>query len=212
MPSFISRIEDLFHDWLTPLVNSEYILLLFVTFIFHRHYFEAASSIDKLVSFMGNYAVVFYIYGAIVLFVNLIKVSDEWRDFTAFLLFLGGELILLGYSSFFWMHPLELSWLELLMQLWYVAQALISLILIVLLVTQPKGSWVWIAPRLEYVPGLFKSLAISGYIVGATLILENIFHWNADDITWQVTFWGIISLEVLQRLQKGFISPFGAGR
>jgi hypothetical protein len=113
---------------------------------------------------------------------------------------IGSAFIAIAYTALFWMRPSMPSWAELLIQLYYVLQALISLIQIILLVTQKPGTRLAVTPRLGNVPSALKTLAILAYVAGITLLLDRGFALAPDEITAQVNLFGVGVLEGIARL------------
>jgi hypothetical protein len=194
--------KDIFRNWLAPLVNLEYTLLLFATFIFHYHYFGAGHAVADFLALDGAHLVAVHSYGAVVLLASLIKTPADWQDFVAFMTFLGSALISVAYTSLFWTHPSMPSWQEILAQLYYVLQGVLALIQVLLLLTQEKGKRLAVAPRLGGVPNPIKCLIILAYVVGMTLLLQRHFSVAPDAVTAQVNLYGAALLEVLARLTQ----------
>jgi hypothetical protein len=113
---------------------------------------------------------------------------------------IGSAFIAIAYTALFWMRPSTPSWSELLMQLYYVLQALISLIQIILLVTQKPGTRLAVMPRLGNVPSALKALVILAYVAGITLLLDRGFALAPDEVTAQVNLFGVGVLEGIARL------------
>lgn len=87
------------------------------------------------------------------------------------------------------------------MQLYYVLQALISLIQIILLVTQKPGTQFAVTPRLGNVPSSLKALAILAYVAGMTLLLDRGIALAPDEVTAQVNLFGVGVLEGMARVR-----------
>ncbi|MBN2389774.1 MAG: hypothetical protein JXR84_03565 [Anaerolineae bacterium] len=194
----MARLKTLFENWLAPLVNLETTLLLFATFIFHRFYFGAAHPVTDLLTYDGMWIV--YVYGAVVLLASLVNIPEDWQPLTAFMICIGGAFMSIAYIALFWVRPSTPSWSELLAQLYYVLQAVISLIQIILLVTQEPGTRFAVTPRLVSVPSALKALAILAYVAGMTLLLDRGFALAPDEVTAQVNLFGVGALEGLIRL------------
>ncbi|MGC9393439.1 MAG: hypothetical protein ACP5J4_01140 [Anaerolineae bacterium] len=192
-------LKTMFKTWLAPLVNLETTLLLFAAFIFHHHYFGAAHpATDLLIQYGALWAV--YIYGAVVLLASLVNIPEDWQPITEFMVYLGSAFISILYMALFWVRPSRPSWQELLVQVYYVLQAAIALIQIILLVTQEPGERFAVTPRLSNVPSALKSLAILGYVVGMTLLLDRGLALAPEEVTAQVNLFGVFLLEGLTRL------------
>jgi hypothetical protein len=187
---FSERLRTMFENWLAPLVNLETTLLLFATFIFHCHYFGAAHPVTDLLTQYDSMWVV-YVYGAVVLLASLLKIPEDWQPLAAFMVCIGGAFMSIAYVALFWVRPSTPSWQELLVQLYYVLQAALSLIQIVLLITQEPGTRFAVAPRLGNAPSALKALAILGYVVGMTLLLDRGFALAPDEVTAQVNLYGV---------------------
>jgi hypothetical protein len=194
------RLKTMFRDWLAPLVNLGNTLLLFATFIFHRYYFGVAHPATDLLTYDGMWIV--YVYGAVVLLASLVRIPADWQNLAAFMVCIGSAFISIAYTALFWMRPSTPSWSELLTQLYYVLQAVISLVQIILLVTQEQGTRFAITPRLSDVPSVLKALAILAYVVGMTLLLDRGFALVPDEVTAQVNLFGAFLLEGLTRLEQ----------
>lgn len=184
---------------MAPLVNLENTLLLFTTFIFHYHYFGAEHGIADFFALDGVPSAL-YSYGAFVLLVSLIRIPADWQGFVAFMLFLGNALISIAYTSLFWMQTSTPTWPELAVQFYYLLQAVISLALVILLLTQEKGKPLAVNPRVGGVPGTLKALAILAYVVGMTLLLHRRLSVAPAAVTAQVNLYGALLLEALARL------------
>lgn len=195
--------ERIFKKWLAPLVNLENTLLLFATFIFHRHYFGAGHPTADLFALDEIIPTVIYIYGAIVLLASLFKIPPDWKTLVAFMVFIGNVMISVAYTSLFWMRLAAPSWQELLVECYYLLLAVIAFIQMILLLTQPEEKRLAVSPRLGVVPGPFKSLAILAYVAGATLILERGLSIAPEAVTSQVNLYGAALLEVLARVFPG---------
>ena len=194
------RFKTMFRNWLAPLVNLETTLLLFATFIFHHHYFGAAHpATDLLIEYGALWAV--YIYGAVVLLASLVKIPEDWQPITEFMVYLGSALISILYMALFWVRFSRPSWSELLVQVYYVLQAALSLIQVILLIMQEPGAKFAVTPRLSNVPCALKSLAILGYVVGMTLQLDRGLALTPDEVTSQVNLFGVGVLEGIARLR-----------
>lgn len=195
----VARIKVFFKNWLAPWVNLENTLLLFATFILHRYYFGAAHpATDLLTQYNGMWAV--YVYGAVVLLASLVRIPQDWQNLAAFMVCIGSAFISIAYTALFWMRPSTPTWQELAAQLYYVLQAAISLIQIILLITQKPGTRFAVTPRLGGVPGPLKALVILAYIVGLTLLLDRVFSVAPDEVTAQVNLYGAVLLETWARL------------
>lgn len=198
--NFGERLKTMFKTWLAPLVNLETTLLLFATFVFHHYYFGAAHPATDLPTRYGVMGVV-YIYGAVVLLASLVNIPEDWRPITEFMVSLGSAFISILYMALFWVRPSTPSWQELLVQLYYVLQAALSLIQIILLITQEPGTRLAVTPRLGNVPSALKALAILGYVVGMTLLLDRGFTLAPDEVTAQVNLFGVGVLEGIARVR-----------
>ncbi|NBD35611.1 MAG: hypothetical protein GVY30_06390 [Chloroflexi bacterium] len=195
-----TQIEALFRKWLAPLVSLTSTLLLFATFVFHYHYFGAANRAADFFALDGRIRAALYIYGAMVLLASLIRFPADWEAFVALMVFLGSALISVAYTALFWMHPVTLSWQEILAQLYYLLEAVLSLVLVILLLTQEAGTRWAVTPRLSGVPGALKALGVLVYVVGGTLILDRGCDLAPDAVTSRVNLYGALGLEVLARL------------
>ena len=196
----MARLKTMFADWLAPLANLEIMLLLFATFIFHRFYFGDAHPATDLLTYDGMWIV--YVYGAIVLLASLGRIPENWQNLTAFMVCIGSAFISIAYTTLFWMRPSTPSWSELLTQLYYVLQAVISLIQIILLVTQKPGTRFAVMPRLGNVPSALKTLAILAYVVGMTLLLDRGFVLAPDEVTAQANLFGVGLLAGITLLER----------
>lgn len=196
------RFNKIFQAWFSPLVNPESTLLLFATLVFHVHYF-AAHPAQKLLAHSGSMWIV-YVYGGVVLLASLIKIPADWQNLTAFLVCIGSGFISIVYSAFFWMSASTSSWQELVVQLYYVLQAVISLIQIVLLVTREPGEPFAVTPRLANSSSALKTLAILTYVVGMTLLLDRVFALDPQAVTAQVNLGGVLILEGTARIRELF--------
>ena len=191
--------RNLFKTWLTPLANLENTLLLFATFIFHHHYFGAAFVAAPFLALSGAILLATMLYGAIVLLANLLQIPADWREFRAFMVFIGSAWISLVYMAPFWMEAAMPGWAELLAQGYYVLQALLSLVLLILLLTQkPQSRW-GVNPRLSGAPGVLKTALILAYVVGVTLLLHLALGVAPTAVTAQVNLGGILLLEAAAR-------------
>lgn len=191
----------LFRNWLAPLVNLETTLLLFATVVFHRHYFGAAHpATDLLIQYGALWAV--YIYGAVVLLASLVNIPEDWRPITEFMVCIGAAFISILYTALFWVRPSMPSWQELLAQVYYVLQAALSLLQIILLITQKPGTRFAVTPRLGNAPSALKSLAILAYVVGMTLLLDRGLALAPEEVTAQVNLFGAMLLEGIARVRK----------
>jgi hypothetical protein len=204
------RLKTMFKNWLAPLVNLEYTLLLFATFIFHHHYFGAGHAVADFLAFDETLLMAVYSYGAVVLLASLVTISPDWRGLVALMVFIGSAFISVAYTSLFWMHPATPSWQELLAQLYYVLQEVVSLVLVILLLTQEPGKRLYVNPRLGGVPTPLKTLAILTYVVGITLLLDRGFSVDPDQVTDRATLYGAVLLEVLARVTH-FLAGRGGG-
>lgn len=197
----MARLRTLFKNWLAPLVNLETTLLLFATFVFHHHYFGAAHpATDLLIQYGALWAV--YIYGAVVLLASLVNIPEDWQPITEFMVCIGAAFISILYMALFWVRPSTPSWHELLVQVYYVLQAALSLIQIILLITQEPGTRFAVTPRLGNVPSALKSLAILGYLAGMTLLLDRGLALAPEEVTAQVNLFGAMLLEGIARLEQ----------
>lgn len=196
----VARIKALFKNWLAPLINLENTLLLFATLILHRFYFGAAHPATTLHTQYGSIMRAVYIYGAIVLLASLFRIPEDWHNLAALMTCIGSAFIPMAYNTLFWMHLSRPSWPELLAQLYYVLQAAISLIQIILLITQEPGTRFAVTPRLGNVPSALKTLMILAYVVGMTLLLDRVFSVAPDGVTAQVNLLGALLLETWARL------------
>jgi hypothetical protein len=196
------KSKNIFRNWLAPLVNLEYTLLLFATFVFHYHYFGAGHAVADFLALDAILPVIIYSYGAVVLLASLIKIPADWQDFVAFMTFLGNALLSAAYASFFWMYSLTPSWQELLAQFYYLLQCVLALVQVILLLTQKEGDRFAVTPRLGGVPTLLKSLLILAYVVGMTLLLHRGFSVAPNEVTAQVTLYGAFLLEATARLTQ----------
>ena len=104
-----------------------------------------------------------------------------------------GALLLNGLCSFGIIIFLELP---------YLLQVVLSLIQVILLVTQEEGKRFYVEPRLSGVPSFLKSLIVIVYVVGMTLLLHRGFSMVPNKVTAQVTLYGAGLLEVLDRLMR----------
>jgi len=200
------RLKTMFKTWLAPLVNLETTLLLFATFVFHHHYFGAAHpATDLLIQYGALWAV--YIYGAIVLLASLVKIPEDWQPITESMVYIGAAFIAILYMALFWVQPSRPSWPELLVQVYYVLQAAIALIQIILLITQEPGTKFAVTPRLGNVPSALKSLAILAYVVGMTLLLDRGLALAPDEVTAQVNLFGVGVLEGIARVRGSKVQP-----
>ena len=139
------RLKTLFKTWLAPLVNLETTLLLFATFVFYHHYFGAVHpATDLLIQHGALWAV--YIYGAVVLLASLVRIPEDWQPITESMVYLGSALISILYTVLFWVRPSRPSWQELLVQVYYVLQAAIALIQVILLIMQEPGAKFAVTP------------------------------------------------------------------
>ena len=186
---------------LTPLVNLESTLLLFATVILHRCYFGPDHPIADFMALHGM-EIAITVYAAFVLLVSLTPIPAGWRRLVAFMVFLGTALISIAYTALFWMEPSTPSWLELIVQLYYLLQAILSLVLVILLLTQEEGTPLAVTPRLGNVPHTVKSLAILAYVAGVTLLLHRVFSIPPDRVTDQVNLSGAILLEFIARISS----------
>ena len=199
--NFSERFRTMFRDWLAPLVNLETTLLLFAAFIFHRFYFGAAHPATDLITQYDGVWVV-YVYGAIVLLASLVKIPEDWQALAELMACLGSAFISVAYTALFWVRPSTPSWQELLVELYYVLQAVLSLAQVILLLTQEPGTRLAVTPRLGNVPSALKTLAILAYVVGMTLLLDRGLALTPDEVTAQVNLFGAVLLEGIARLQK----------
>ncbi len=103
--------------------------------------------------------------------------------------------------ALFWVRFSRPSWSELLVQVYYVLQAALSLIQVILLIMQEPGAKFAVTPRLSNVPSALKSLAILGYVVGMTLLLDRGLALTPDEVTSQVNLFGVGVLEGIARLR-----------
>jgi hypothetical protein len=207
--NIVAKGKDIFENWSAPLVNMESTLLLFATFIFHRHYFGAEHATANFLALDGALPVGIYSYGAIVLLVSLIKIPKAWHSFVAFMVFMGSALISIAYTSLFWIGPSTPTWQELLPQLYYLLQGVLSLVQVILLLTQEEGKRLAVTPRLGGVPAPLKSLAILAYVVGMTLLLHRGFSVAPDAVTDRVNLYGAILLQVFVHLSRWRASIVG---
>jgi hypothetical protein len=199
--ALVAKSWTLFEDFLAPLVNGNETLLLFATFVFHHHYFGAANAVTDFFALSGAATVGVYVYGLLVLLANLVTIPPDWHAFTALMVYLGNALISVAYTSLFWLQMTTPSWQELLVQLYYVLQAVLSLILVILLLTQGKDSRFYVTPRLCGSPGLLKTLLILAYVGGMTVLLDRGFGVTPDAVTAQVNLYGTLALEVVTRVR-----------
>ncbi|MBN1877454.1 MAG: hypothetical protein JXA33_24745 [Anaerolineae bacterium] len=190
-----NRLKMLFGTWLTPLVNLDYTLLLFATFIFHHYYFGEAHAIAAFLAFDAKLLSAIYIYGAIVLLFSLINVPDDWHPFATFMVFIGSAWISIAYTALFWFYFLTPGWLDLLLQCYYVFQAMISLIQIILLLSQKEGERPIIMPHLSGGASFFKTILILAYVVGTTLFLDRQRSLAPGTVTNQVNFFGTLIMQ-----------------
>lgn len=185
--------------WLAPLVNLESALLLFATFIFHHHYFGAAFVAAPFLTLSDAILLATTLYGAMVLLANLVQAPADWREFRAFMVFIGSTWISLVYMTPFWMQAATPGWVELLMQGYYVLQALLSVALLILLITQePQSRWA-VNPRLSGTPGGLKTALILAYVVGVTWLLHQGMGGAPEIVTAQVNLGGVLLLEAAAR-------------
>ncbi|MGC9357445.1 MAG: hypothetical protein ACP5GX_06250 [Anaerolineae bacterium] len=193
--------EKLFEDWLAPLVKMDSTLLHFAAFIFYYHYFGTVKEVVDLFVIPAPMWIT-YVYGFVILLVSLVRISPHWQPLAALMIYLGSVWISVVYLSFFWLQVITPSWSELLVQLYYVLQALFSLFLVVLLLTQEEGSPFMVRPRLINFAGSLGTLGILGYLVGMTLILHRGFSIPPNEVMAQVNLYGVLGLEMLARLRR----------
>ncbi len=164
-------------------------------------YFGAAHpATDLLIQYGALWAV--YIYGAVVLLASLVKIPEDWQPITESMVYLGGALISILYIAFFWVRLSRPSWSELLVQVYYVLQAALVLMQIILLVTQEPGTRLAVTPRLGNVPSALKSLAILAYVAGMTLLLDRGLAFTPGEVTAQVNLFGVGVLEGVVRVRE----------
>ncbi len=191
---YMEKVKDIFQNWLSPLVNVESTLLLFGTFIFHQNYFGSNHVTTEFLELTGGYQIAIYLYSLPVFLVSLLRISDDWQEFAAFIIFIGNVLISVAYASFFWISASTPTWAELLAECYYVLQSLLSLILIILLLTQERGKHLSVTPRLGNLPSPLKTLMTLTYILGMTWLLDRGFSVAPDLTTAQVNLIGALLL------------------
>ncbi len=195
--------------WLAPLVNLESTGLLFATFIFHHHYFGADFVAAPFLALSGAILFATTLYGAIALLANLLQAPTDWQEFRTFMLFIGSTWISVVYMTPFWMEATTPTWMELLMQWYYVLQAVLSLTLLILLLTQnPQSRWS-VNPRLSGTPSVWKTMLILTYVVSITLFLHQAWSIAPATITAQVNLGGVLLLEAMARLRSPSSKPSG---
>jgi hypothetical protein len=194
-----AKPETVFQELLSPLVNLEYTLLLFATFVFHHRYF-AGHAVANLLALDGTLLAAVYIYGAIVLLASLVKIPSDWEDLVTLIVFIGNALICIAYTALFLMRSATPCWKVLLAQFYYLLQGILSLVLVILLLTRQEGERFYVAPRLGGVPTRLKALVILAYAVGMTVFLHHGLDVAPDVVTAQVNLVGALLLETLARL------------
>jgi hypothetical protein len=202
MNSIIAKSTALFEAWLAPLVNLEYTLLLFATFIFHHLYFGKAHVIADFCALDGSIPVVVYVYGSIVLLASLIRLPEDWQDFVTWLVFLGSAFISIAFNSLFYLRPTTPSWQELAAQLVYTLEGVLSLVLIIRSILQKETARYKVTPRLGTIPTSLKSLGILAYVVGMTVLLQHGGSLTPEAITARITLYGAVLLELFAHLSQ----------
>ena len=200
MNRIIAKGIALFEAWLAPLVNLEYTLLLFATFIFHYLYFGEAHVIVEFFALDGLIPVIVYSYGSIVLLASLVRLPEDWQGIVTWLVFLGSAFISIAFNSLFYLRPTTPSWQELAAQLVYTLAGVLSLALIIRSIMQKGTERYRVTPRLENVPTGLKSLIILAYVVGMTMLLQHRASLVPEAITARITFYGAVLLELFARL------------
>lgn len=186
---------------LAPLVNLESTLLLFATFIIHHHYFGADFVAAPFLALSGAILLATTLYGAIALLANLLQAPADWQEFRTFMVFIGSTWISIVYMTPFWIQASMPGWAELLAQGYYMLQAVLSLVLLILLLTQkPQSRW-GVNPRLSGTPGVLKTLLILASVMGITLLLHRALGAAPAAVTAQVNLSGALVLELWARLR-----------
>jgi hypothetical protein len=192
------KTDTHFQRWTTPFVNLETTLLLFATFIFHRYYFGgshsggAHTSIHNFLAVASSYALILPVYGGLILLFSLFKLPEDWQPFAAMMTFIGSTLITLTYTAMDWLNLFTPGWMELLLQWYYLLQAVISALQFILFLTQKPDTPSRINPQLTRIPTFFKSLLILIYVISFTMFLDRQRALAPDAITSQVNFWGVL--------------------
>jgi len=196
-------MKKLFQRFLAPSVSIEYTLLLFATAIAHHLWFGREHPISRLVALDWKLPAALYVYGGIVALAACIKLNEEWRKLASWLVFIGDAFVSAVLLSLFYLVPSTPSAIDVLANLVYALQALLSLVLVVLSFKR-KGDDAdrfLVEPVLRGVASPLMAGAVIGFVVMATAVLSGIFSFEPADITGYVTLSGFIILEVARRLR-----------
>ncbi|MBN1534967.1 MAG: hypothetical protein JXA20_20025 [Spirochaetes bacterium] len=190
-----NSISRVFRNVISPAVSMEYTLLMFATAVFHSLYFGRPHPITSLLAMNRRLPMVLYLYGTVVLVVSCVKPPEEWRPLASMLVLLGSTMISVMLQSLVYMRPFTPSPVEVLAQLIYTLQALVSLVLLLLVFVERHGGGYMVEPRLKALPTPLRAAMILCYVILATLLLHRVFSVDPGDATDYVTVSGFLILE-----------------
>jgi hypothetical protein len=198
-------IKELFHKKLSPLINNEYIFLLFMTATFHLWYFDGAHPVSRFLAADRKIPVVVYFFTALSALSVFIKIPDDWKRIVAWLLYIGSVFIGVVLGSAFYQKFSTPTVIEVFANVIYTCQALISLILIIMSFIEKPGheNVFLVEPHLGERPSPIIGGIIIAFVVIMTFLLHRViaFGLEPEEITDYVTFSGFLIIQ-LYRMSK----------